>query len=54
MHAPLRDGRCVSTRDLLRCRRCNSGIGSSFRAVRSRQLTRLAAARDERHCSATS
>jgi hypothetical protein len=59
MHALLRDRRCVSARDLLRLslasigRRYNSGIGSSFGAVRNRHLTRLAAAR-ERHCSATS
>jgi hypothetical protein len=47
MHALLRD---AQARDLLRCRRrrYNSGIGSSFRAVRSQQLTHLTAARDER------
>jgi hypothetical protein len=53
MHALLRG---AQARDLLRCRRrrYNSGIDSSFHAVRSQHLTHLNAARDERHHSATS
>jgi hypothetical protein len=49
MHALLR---VAQARDLLRCRRrrYNCGIGSSS----ALQLAHLTAARDERHCSATS